>query len=138
MRRYCLVLVSVMLVGSVLAGGCASGEGAQDDGVTEVSQDESRSIARAYVVNSPTFRFDGMEETLELVSEDTLRCPYCWEFVFEFDSRHSGYGDRTNQALAQVITPHTARITVQEGEVVSAVMDGKWDMMKQELLPAGS
>jgi hypothetical protein len=34
--------------------------------------------------------------------------------------------------VAQVITPHTARIVVQEGNVTSAVMDGSWDMMGQK------
>ena len=75
-----------------------------------------------------------MGQTLEFVSEETLRCPYCWEFVFEFDCRHAGYGDRTGQVLAQVITPHTARVVVDQGNVASAVLDGKWDMIDQELI----
>lgn len=64
-----------------------------------------------------------MEETIELVGLDTLRCPYCWAFVFEFDCRHLGYGDRTRLVLAQVITPHTARIEIQEGKVTLVVVD---------------
>ena len=110
---------------------CGSNGSEQDEGATAVTVEESERIAREYVTGSPTFQFDGIEETLVLVGTETLRCPYCWEFDFEFDCRHSGYGDRTGLGLAQVITPHAARVRVIEGEVVSAVLDGKWDMIRQ-------
>lgn len=100
----------------------------------KISKEKSQEIARDYLRNSPTFKFDGMEDTLRLVETNTMRCPYCWEFVFEFASRHAGYGNRSGQILAQVITSHTARIMVQEGEVVSAIMDDKWDMMWQKMI----
>lgn len=38
----------------------------------------------------------------------------------------------------QVITNHTVTITVQEGEVGSAIMDDKWDMIRQELVESNS
>jgi heat shock protein HslJ len=97
-----------------------------------VSEDESLNIAQQFLKNSPTYNFDGIEETLKNKETLTLRCPYCWQFIFTFGSRHAGYGDRTGQMLAQVITLHTARITVQEGEVTYAVLDDKWDMLQQE------
>lgn len=97
-------------------------------------EEESRDIAREFVENSPTFEFDGIEESLELVETLYPDILYAWQFVFRFESRHAGYGDRTGQVLAQVITPHRSIITVEEGEVVSAVLDGKWDMMNQEML----
>jgi heat shock protein HslJ len=97
-----------------------------------VSEDESLNIAQQFLKNSSTYNFDGIEETLKNKETLTLRCPYCWQFIFTFDSRHAGYGDRTGQMLAQVITLHTARITVQEGEVTYAVLDDKWDMLQQE------
>ena len=127
MSRLQFMGLCLIVLGAIPGLGC-------DSDLTPVSQEESRSIAREYVLASPTFRFDGMEQTLELVSEETLRCPYCWEFVFEFDCRHAGYGDRTGQVLAQVITPHTARVVVDQGNVASAVLDGKWDMIDQELI----
>ena len=104
------------------------------DGLTAVSEDESQAIARDYLVNSPTFKFDGMADSLELTATNTLRSPYSWEFIYEFESAHAGYGDRTEQVVLEVITHHTARITVRRGEVTSAVMDETWDMMKQEML----
>ena len=75
-----------------------------------------------------------MDDTLNLVDTLTARCPYCWAFIFEFDSRQAGYGDRTGQMLAQVITPHRAVISVEQLEVVSAVMDERWDMLSQEMI----
>jgi len=63
-----------------------------------------------------------------------LKCPYCWEFAYQFDCRQPGYGNRTGLIVAQVITPHTARVVVQEGKVTLAVMDGIWDMMGQKAI----
>jgi hypothetical protein len=102
--------------------------------ITKVSQEESEEIARNYLLNCPTFRFDGIKDTVELAATNQAVCPYCWQFVFEFQCRHAGYGDRTGQTLAQVITPHTASITVDQGEVVSAIMDDQWDMMEQKMI----
>jgi hypothetical protein len=102
-----------------------------------VSEEESLGIALEFVSNSPTFRFDGMEETLEHVQTfypEIAECPHCWEFAFTFKCRHSGYGNRTGQMVLEVITPHTAHIVVQEGEVMSATIDCKWDMIKQEMI----
>jgi len=96
---------------------------------------ESERIAYAFVLQSPTYRFDGIQGTLELVRTDTLRCPGCWQFTYRFQSSHAGYGDRTGQMLAQVITPHQARITVQKYEVTQATMDERWDMLTESLLP---
>lgn len=135
MKRVLLLAVGLMMVAFVLvAPGCSPSEADQGGEFEQVSRAESESIAREYVLNSPTFGFDGMEETLKLVATNTMRCPCCWEFVFEFDGRHSGYGDRTGLVLLQVITPHTARIVVQEGDVASAVLDGKWDMTEQGMI----
>ena len=107
---------------------------AQQQGISEVSEEESQEIAEEFVEDSPTFVFDGIEDTLVLTDTLTLQCPYCWQFVFEFDSSHAGYGDRTGLTLAEVITPHQAVVTVEQGEVTDAVLDGEWDMLSQETL----
>jgi len=72
-----------------------------------------------------------------LVNTLATRLPSYWIFFFEFDSRHAGYGDRTGQVLAQVITPHKAAITVEQGEIKLALMDKKWDMINQKECPPG-
>ena len=133
MRRHLLLILSLMAVASVsMVSACSSSEAGQITGPVGISQEESQEIARQYVINEPTFVFDGMAETLALVNTTTLKCPYCWEFVYQFDCRQAGYGNRTGLMVAQVITSHTARIIVQEGKVTSAVMDGSWDMMGQK------
>lgn len=101
------------------------------------TEEQARQTAEQYVRNSPTFRFDGIEDSLELVETLYPDMEYAWQFVFRFESRHAGYGDRTGQALAQVITPHEATVAVERGEVVNAIMDEKWDMMAQEMLRDG-
>lgn len=99
--------------------------------LTQMSKEGSQAIAEEFVRGSPTFSFDGMEETLKLTDTLMARCPYCWLFVFEFDSRQAGYGDRTGMMLAQVITHHRAEIMVELHEITSAVMDEKWNMLTQ-------
>lgn len=95
----------------------------------EITEAESREIARAFVENSPTYQYDGFD--LRFNRSEPLRCPCCWLFVFEFSSRHAGYGNRTGQVLAQVITPHTAQVVVNQGAVTSATLDEQWDMLRQ-------
>jgi len=100
----------------------------------EVSKEESLRIARQFLLSSSTFEFDGIEDSVKLMAINTLRCPYCWEFIFEFQTRHAGHGDRTGQVLAQVITTHTARIVVIEGNVATAICCGNWDMISQSYM----
>jgi hypothetical protein len=134
MKKHLAVVLGLILVAWVsLASACGSSE-ANGDGGTGITQEKSEQIARDFVIKEPTFAFDGMLDTLELVETATLRCPHCWEFVYEFNCAAAGYGDRTGLILAQVITPHSARVTVQEGIVTSATMDGKWDMIEQKLI----
>lgn len=133
MRRWLPLVLALLVVLPLLATlGCGA---TQADQFTE---EDSGQTAEGYVRSSPTFAFDGIEDSLVLVNTEAARCPCCWAFDFEFECRHAGYGDRTGQVLAQVISPHTARIVVNEGQVVQAVMDGTWDMMTQEMVPASA
>ena len=97
----------------------------------EATKEESRQIALDYLTNSPTFQFDGVADSIELVEVMDAFCPYCWGYVFEFDSAHSGYGDRSGQALAQVITNHKMIVSVSNGNVDGATIDDFWDVEKQ-------
>ena len=91
----------------------------------KVSFEESQSIAQDFASTISTYKFDG--SNLVLDSSQALKCPYCWEFKFSFESSHAGYGDREGQILAQVITPHILLISVNQGEVSLAVVDGSYD-----------
>jgi len=129
-----------VVVSSIKLGWHWKGSVKADGSVTELSafkqmsKEESQKIAEEFVRNSPTFAYDGIEGTLTLTDTLTARCPYCWVFILEFDSSNAGYGDRTGQALAEVITHHRAVIGVEQLEITSAVMDDKWDMIRQAIV----
>jgi len=103
--------------------------------------DSAEEIALEFLRNGATFKFDGIEATIEVEEIRILESyPVQYIVIIRFDSRHAGYGDRTGQILAQVITPHSAWVKVVNGEVVSAVLDNTWDELNQkdkqsELIP---
>ncbi|HEX74239.1 MAG TPA: hypothetical protein G4N93_03730 [Dehalococcoidia bacterium] len=132
-----------LVVSSIKLGWHWKGTVEFDGSVTELtafkqmSKEESQRIAEEFVKNSPTFIFDGIEDTVRLTETLTARCPYCWVFIFVFDCSSAGYGDRTGQATTQVITPHEAVVTVEQLEITSAVMDEQWDVISQEMISEG-
>jgi len=93
----------------------------------------SLDVATWFVKSSPTFAFDGIENTLK-VQIVAVRESYPEQYEIEatFSSRAAGYGDRTDKFLAQVITPHTLKMVVSSGNVVSAIMDEQWDELNQK------
>jgi len=111
----------------------ADGSVTEFDSFKQPNREKSRVIAEEFLRNSPTFLASGMADTLRLADTKTPMCAFCWTFIYEFQSRHAGYGDTSGQAAAQVITPHRAEILIQEFKVKSAIMDDRWDMIKQEM-----
>jgi len=99
---------------------------------TGFSEQEAMQMAKKFVKNSLTYQFDGYDlKHQETLYPDLVDCERCYTFVFSFKSRHAGYGNRSGQMLAQVITPHEAHVTVHEGEIITALLDNKWDMINQ-------
>jgi len=103
---------------------------------------EAEELAKEFVESSPTFSFDGVHGSIEIVDVVAAESyPVQYFITVAFECSHAGYGDRTGQVLAQVITPHVMRITVSDGQVLNAVIDGVWDELNQrekvdsELLP---
>jgi hypothetical protein len=97
------------------------------------SPEEARAMAGEWITNAPTYAYDGSNLTLvDQVLLDSF--PEQHEITYEFLSSHAGYGNRSGEAAAQVITPHTAVIRVGDGEVTSAVIDGVWDEKYQRML----
>jgi hypothetical protein len=92
--------------------------------------DENMIIAESFVKNAATYKYDGIPETFKL--SDTVSVGNGIQYVFEFDCRHAGYGDRTGQVLAQVIDHHVVMVIIQNGQVISALLDGHWDMIHQK------
>lgn len=131
-HRMVIIIVSfVMIITGCLCTG-PDDDAQPPDGIKQVSKQESQEIAEDFIMNSPTFAFDGISKSLSLKETLTARCPSCWVFIFEFECRNAGYGNRTGQELATVITPHTATIAMQQGEIKSAELDRKWDMLNQK------
>jgi hypothetical protein len=91
-------------------------------------------IAKDWVENnSPTYLYDG--EDLSFIEKrglDLYGCENCYEVEFAFTSRHAGYGDREGEALAQVITPHTIIVLVEDKEVTKVVTDQIYDEMEEK------
>lgn len=97
-----------------------------------LSYEEAKMVAGDTVLNSPTYKFDGFD--LKYESFQIFKCPGCYEFTFSFKSHHAGYGNRTDQVLAQVITPHKIVVGFMEDKVSKIITDGKYDELKRKLL----
>jgi len=92
-------------------------------------------IAREFIISAPTFAFDGMEDTLEFGPITILESfPEQYKLDVMFTSAHGGFGDRTDQVVTQVLTPHTMEIIISEGQVISAVTDGEWDELNNQFV----
>ena len=92
-------------------------------------------IALSFIEGGPTFSFDGILSSL-IVEEVWLNKSYPPQYVVTvgFVCLHGGYGDRTGQPVTQALTPHKAVVIILDGEVISTIIDGKWDELKQELV----
>jgi hypothetical protein len=104
---------------------------------TEQMPDEEAivDLAREFVLSSPTFAFDGMEDTLEMGAVIVLESfPEQYALEARFTSSHGGFGDRTDQVVTQVLTPHVMEIIISEGAVISAVTDGEWDELNNQFV----
>jgi spore germination protein GerM len=106
--------------------------------VDQVNQTrQSKQVAEEWIKNnSPTYTFDGAD--LNLVSEKELADGEKYQFTFSFVSSAAGYGDRSDQMAAQVITRHTIEVVVEDMQVVSAVTDGVYDEMAGEMIDEAS
>ncbi len=122
-----MVVVVFGLIGAVTFGAPV----APADG--QYTAEKALTTARQFVNAENTFKFDGMAETLNVKMNKTVSSDI-FEIVARFTSRQAGFGDRTDKMVAQVLTPHTAVITVEKGTVASAVMDGEWDMITQKAI----
>jgi hypothetical protein len=92
-------------------------------------------IAEAFVRNSPTFRFDGVEDSLRLEAFRPMEsCPGCYAYTVYFESGHPGFGDRSGRGIAVALTAHRATIVLRDQKVVSGVLDNAWDMTSQRIL----
>lgn len=131
-----LIIIIASLILLVGAGGCGlrlvtqPGEGADSSALpsnnTVVQQVGGRGIAEQWIKDSaPTYKFDG--ENLQFMQSVSAKCADTFVYEFTFDSRNGGYGNRVSEALDDIKTTHTLRVTVQKDKVTSAVTDDKYN-----------
>ncbi|MCC7571281.1 GerMN domain-containing protein [Candidatus Micrarchaeota archaeon] len=95
--------------------------------------EQAREVARTWVqTNSPTYTYDGSD--LTLVTEEEIIPGFRYQFFFSFVSSAAGYGDRSDEIVAQVITPHNMEVIVENGQVVSAVTDEVYDELQGRMI----
>ncbi len=93
-------------------------------------------LAEDLVLKSATYRFDGIDGSLQPVKVEPAKAGGSWKLNYVFTTGHPGHGDRTGQVLAQVITSHDVVITFKDCKMISAVCDGDWDLAADRQLPA--
>ncbi len=92
-----------------------------------VIQNDKLTMAKQFVMDDATFQFDGMADTVTGSLDESTGIA-----TVEFTSRTAGYGNRSGMMVAEVLTPHKTVIKISDNQVVSAVMDEKWDMLTQK------
>ena len=122
-------IIAIILVG--LFPALSLYVGTQGNGYTK---ENAVLIATQFLKGSPTYSFDGIEDSIEVISVDTVRMPYSWMITIKFTSRNGGYGDRTDQMVLTVLTLHEMVILVQEDQVIWAKTDGKFDEINEVFL----
>jgi hypothetical protein len=102
--------------------------------VQDVEAGKAIDIAQRFVrEESPTFTFDGITDTVDLVGVTAMpSTPQEYAIVIQFTSAHGGFGNREGQMLTQALTPHEMQILVSEGSVISAVTDETWDELNNQ------
>lgn len=100
--------------------------------IKEKTEEEVINLAREWVIaNSPTYKFDGSGLNVQQV-EKLPNLNY--KMVFAFSSSAAGYGDRSGEAGAQVITSHSIVVVSDNGAIQSAITDEKYDEVIGKLI----
>ncbi len=127
------IVIGLLFLILVLAGLWWMGSQEKEEGLLTI--EEAENVAREWIKNnSPTYVFDG--EELEVVEKEVIIEGSLYSFLFEFQSRSAGYGDRSEEMTAQVITEHTMEVVVDRGEVVKAVTDGVYSEIDSRMIVA--
>ena len=83
-----------------------------------LDESQIKALAEDWIRGAPTYRYDG--SGLEFVnSVQRESYPVQHGLTYRFTSSHAGYGNRTGQVTAQVLTAHTVQITIIDGSVLS-------------------
>ncbi|MBU7018544.1 MAG: hypothetical protein HXS44_13620 [Theionarchaea archaeon] len=94
--------------------------------------EEAQQVAADYIKRAPTYTFDGIAGTFQVSQVEPLDCKGCFEVTIKFTSGYPGFGARSAYFLVRRLTPHTAKVRVEKGQVTQAIIDDIWDEMKQQ------
>jgi hypothetical protein len=91
-----------------------------------LDENQLKAIAEGWIREAPTYKYDGSGlKFVSYVQQESY--PVRHVLNYRFTSSHAGYGNRSGAVTAQVITEHTIKVTIVDGNIESAVIDGKWD-----------
>lgn len=96
------------------------------------TQDQAVSLAEQFIRNTPTYTFDGIDGSIKKIKVEPVDNGKFWNLSYIFQSKHPGYGDRSNQVLAEQVTEHSVKISIQGCTVVSAICDKSYDMLTNQ------
>ena len=101
------------------------------NGITENDSEKIIGFTRQFIINGPTFSYDGISDSLEIkiISADNSDSKFLLEGKFK--TLHAGYGNRENLDLLEDITLHTIIVSVVDEKIISAVIDNQWDELNQ-------
>ena len=95
-----------------------------------LDESQIKTVAESWMQEAPTYKYDGSGLVLvDYVQQESY--PVRHVLTYNFTSSHAGYGDRSGKVTPPVITEHTVKIVIIDGNVESVVIDGKWDEMGQ-------
>lgn len=106
-------------------------------------QNKAAWVATQFIKGDETYRFDGMPGSIKVIPAQGTATIMgfnkpsgapAYTFKASFNCRHAGFGNRVGKMLAYAIAPHTALITVKNKKVISATLDGKWNMLTEKPL----
>jgi hypothetical protein len=95
-----------------------------------LDESQIKELAASWIREAPTYKYDGSGLGFVNYAQQESN-PVRHVLTYTFTSSHAGYGDRSGKVTAQVITEHSIKIVVVDGNVESAVIDGKWDEIGQ-------
>lgn len=94
-------------------------------------------IALDFLYKCPTFKFDGIRQTVRVQEVVTLKTMDAYRVYISFDCANPSYGDRTGQTFhgySGLTQQHLIKINVLEGKVTNATIDGVWDEVNQKTI----
>ena len=81
-----------------------------------LDESQIKALAESWIQGAPTYTYDGSDlRFVSYVQQESF--PVRHVLTYTFTSSHAGYGNRSAQVTAQVITGHTIQVAIIDGTV---------------------